>query len=96
MYHAVYECCPKWEELCLALQIHFDTLSAVHQKRSGDPAKCLLEGLSLWLKRDYDGFDEKLNPPSWRMLVRAVAEPAGGGNHALALEVAENHKCMFS
>ena len=30
--------------------------------------------------------------PTWRAVVKVVADPAGGDNHALALSIAEQHQ----
>jgi hypothetical protein len=34
---------------------------------------------------------ERHGPPSWRKLVEAVDNPAGGSDHALALKIAKEH-----
>ena len=43
----------------------------------------------MWLKKQYNY--HKYGPPSWRALVKAVANPAGGNNPAKAMKIAENH-----
>ena len=90
VFDAVYNCRAKWRNLCLILGISADDLSAIWKEQSGDADACLQEGLTCWLKEGYD--TDKHHPPSWRWLVDAVANSAGGDNHALALDIAENHK----
>ena len=90
VYDAVYDCRPKWRNLCLALRVSPVDLSAIDEKRHGDPDACLQDGLSLWLQGHYN--TDTYGPPSWRMLVDAVANSAGGDEHALAVEIAEKHK----
>ena len=90
MYDAVFDCRAKWNNLCLALRISPGDLSAVEEKRHGDVVACLRDGLSLWLQGCYDKV--KYGPPTWRMLVDAVANSAGGDDHSLALEIAKEHR----
>ena len=90
MYDAVFDCRAKWNNLCLALRISHDDLSAVEEKRHGNVVACLRDGLSLWLQGCYNKV--KYGPPTWRMLVDAVANSAGGDDHSLALEIAEKHR----
>ncbi len=42
-----------------------------------------------WLKRNYN--TEKLGPPTWKMLVKVVANPNGGNNYSLAKKIASEH-----
>ena len=90
MFDAVHNCRAKWRNLCLILGISDDDLSAIKKEQSDDSDDCLLEGLTRWLKGGYD--TEKHGPPTWRRLVDAVANSAGGDDHALALDIAEEHK----
>ena len=43
----------------------------------------------LWLQREYDV--QQCGPPSWRALVEAVADPAGGNDTDLAESIAEKY-----
>ena len=74
----------------MILGISDDDLSAIEQKRCDDPGACLREGLTRWLKEGYN--TEKHGPPTWRRLVDAVANSAGGDDHSLALDIAKEHK----
>ena len=42
-----------------------------------------------WLKGNYN--TEKLGPPTWKMLVKVVANPNGGNNNSLAKKIASEH-----
>ena len=90
VYDAIYDCRPKWRNLCLALRVSSSNLSTIDEKRRGDPDTCLQDGLSLWLQGHYNA--DTHGPPTWRMLVDAVANSAGGDDHTLAVEIAKNHK----
>ena len=46
----IFECRKNWYNLCLALQVSPDDLSAIDHKYSGDPAACLRNGLMHWLQ----------------------------------------------
>ena len=55
-------------------------------------SECLRKILLEWLRGNYD---TKLHGlPSWRLLCTAVASEAGGGNRALAVEIADQHPCI--
>ena len=43
-----------------------------------------------WLKRNYDA--RKIGEPTWHWLVKAVSDPAGGADMALARDMAKRHK----
>ena len=45
--------------------------------------------LTEWLKKAYN--TTRFGLPSWKLLVAAVAHPAGGNNHALAEEIAQKY-----
>ena len=90
MFDAVYDCRAKWRNLCLILGISADDLSAIRKEQFGDTDACLQDGLTCWLKEGYD--IEKHGPPTWRRLVDAVANSAGGDDHTLALDIAKKHE----
>ena len=46
----------------------------------------------MWLTRSYNV--EKFGEPTWKQLVDAVRDPAGGANVALAREIARKHKAQ--
>ena len=47
-----------------------------------------------WLRRTYDV--DKHGPPTWRTLVKAVSDKAGGDNPALAEEIVKDHKGILT
>jgi hypothetical protein len=78
----------RWNDVGLALRLNPDTLKTV-EAQYRDPKSCLREVLTEWLKKSYD--TNRFGQPSWRLLVRAVAHPAGGNNRALAEQIAARH-----
>ena len=75
----------QWKALGLALRLDPDTLDTV-EADCRDVSSCLRKALTLWLKKAYN--TKKFGPPSWKLLVAAVAHPAGGNNRALAEQIA--------
>ena len=76
----------RWKNLGLALRLDPDRLDVIEgeNRRMED---CLTEVLSLWLKKMYDY--ERVGDPSWQLLARAVGDPVGGNNPALAEKIAK-------
>ena len=54
-----------------------------------DARSCLEAVLFVWLSKSYNV--EKHGPPSWRTLVKAVADRIGGADVALALKIAKKY-----
>ena len=79
-----------WKSIGVALRLKPDFLQSIDTWYSGDPRVCLSWMVMEWLKRNYNV--EKFGEPSWRMLVDAVGNPAGGANMALAMDIARRHK----
>ena len=90
MYDAVFDSRKKWFDLCLALRVSVDELAAIDLNHHGDPSACLRQGLTHWLQGHYDV--KKYGPPTWRLLVDAVANSAGGDDYALAWEIKRCHE----
>ena len=84
----------KWEFVGIQLGIEDDTIEAIKLKNGGDPARCLKDVLSTWLKENYD--TQRHKHPSWRRLCKVTASPAGGGNQSLAGDIAGRHKTSTS
>ena len=78
-----------WEQLAVGLRLPPPKKSLIAIKHCNSPERCLLAVVEEWLKGDYDV--EKYGHPSWRLLVRAVADPIGGANPALAHSIAAKH-----
>ena len=74
--------------LGLALGIRPSDIETIRAQYKG-PNDVLTEVLTMWLKQSYRV--DKHGLPSWRTLVKAVDDPAGGCNHALAKRIASAH-----
>ena len=79
----------RYYNLGIELGLPPGTLEAIQQIHSNDIAQALTQVLLLWLRRQYDV--ETHGPPTWQRLREAVGSPVGGGNPALAEEIAEKH-----
>lgn len=64
-------------------------MDAVQKAFRQDIPQAFTEVLRIFLKHRYN--IDKYGPPTWRRLVEAVDNPAGGNSHALAKTIAENH-----
>ena len=49
-----------------------------------------MEVLTQWLKKTYNV--KRFGEPSWKLLVKAVSDQAGGNDRALAEKIAQNHQ----
>ena len=90
VYRAVLDLAGMWRDMCFALGLRpavVDTIAATYPQ---NPKQCLREVIIRWLRKAYDV--SKHGPPTWRTLVKAVSDKAGGDNPALAEEIAKNHK----
>ena len=65
----------KWRAIGQTLTVSDANLAGFDARFSGDPSLCLLQVVASWLH----GQKRLPNPPSWWMLVWAVADPQGGG-----------------
>ena len=75
-----------YHELGIELGLPPQELTAIQDKTVGNP----LSGVLLaWLNQRYD--TERYGVPTWRRLVEAVDNPAGGNNHELAKTIASKH-----
>ena len=80
----------RWQSMCNGLKLLPSDRDSIALKCHNDPENCLMEVMNKWLQKSYD--TERHGPPTWQMLVAAVASCAGGNNPALAKEIAENHQ----
>ena len=60
----------KWKELSISLGLSCDVINNI--KGSGENYHCLSEALEHWIKQNYN--TETFDQPSWRSLLKAVAE----------------------
>lgn len=73
----------------IALRLSIRELDTIRKAFGQDVDQAFTEMLLAWLKHRYDV--ERFGPPTWRRLVEAANNPAGGNNHALAKKIANNH-----
>jgi hypothetical protein len=64
-------------------------LNAIKSTCCQNLKQALNDVILAWLHQGYD--TERYGPPTWRRLVEAVDDPAGGDNHALAKTIASSH-----
>ena len=79
----------KWKSIGIALRININTLDGINTCENGHPTTCLSSMITEWLRKNYN---VKFGEPTWRWLVDAVGDPAGGANKALAKQIASRHK----
>ena len=78
----------KWREIAQSLTVSGGDLDGFHTTFSGDQSLCLLHSMAAWL----NGQKRSRNPATWCEVVRAVADPAGGGKQLEAKRIAKNYK----
>ena len=93
VYEEVYTLAARWPDMCLALKLPISCQEMIEANHRGDSARCLQTVLVKWLQKDYN--HNRHGPPTWRSLVKAVDNPAGGNNCALAEAVAKKHRGMY-
>ena len=79
-----------WEGVGMALRLKPALLSRIQANHHGDVEECLTAALTEWLNKSYN--TERFGPPSWKLLMAAVANPAGGNDRALAERIAQKYK----
>ena len=78
-----------WKAIGIVLGINYGRLGTIQTDNPGNSSACFLDMLACWLKRSYTV--ERFGEPTWRAVVKVVAQSAGGDNCALALTIARNH-----
>ena len=78
----------KWKRIGLALRLDPDLLRRIRGNNT-DVEDCLVDVLTEWLKKAYN--TSLFGDPSWKLLVEAVAHPAGGNDRALAEKIAKKY-----
>ena len=94
VYDAVHNLCARWSDLCFALKLPPAEEETIAETYRGNPRRCLREVLLKWLRRSYEF--QKYGHPSWRNLVRAVGDPSGGNDYALAETIGNKHACRLN
>ena len=77
-----------WKGLGLALGLRLPVLNKIEADQQDSESRLMLV-LSEWLQQAYN--IERFGPPSWKLLVSAVAHPIGGNSPALAQQIAHRH-----
>ena len=80
----------KWNDIGIALRLDPNILEGIKARNSGEPQACLSSMLTEWLKQNYNV--RRFGEPTWKWLVQVVGDPAGGGNMALARDIARRYK----
>ena len=92
VYREVVDLAGNWSSMCLALRLRPSDQSAIEAAHPGNPHKCLQTVVVKWLQKGYNY--QRFGSPTWRMLVEAVGDPAGGDNVTLAETIAKKHPGM--
>ena len=83
----------KWEGLCDGLGLASNASDVI--KRDNTDCRSRLKAvIKKWLSKGYDF--EQYGHPSWRSLVKAVADPIGCDDNAAAIKIAEKHYGEYS
>ena len=64
-------------------------ISRIQSDNPNNSARALQEVVVEWVRQNYDV--QKFGPPSWKMVVKAVAADTGGRNKLLAKKIANKH-----
>ena len=78
-----------WREIGLFLGLRDSTLERIARGQGNDIAS-LRNMIGTWLKMGYNV--ERFGAPTWRRIVEAVRASTGGGNPALADNLARKYK----
>ena len=89
VYEEVFSMAGTWRKIARSLRLSSSTTQLISSQCTNDPEECLFNTLDRWLKGMYN--TEKYGKPSWYMLVKAVANPAGGANISLAESIAQKY-----
>ena len=65
-------------------------LQTIHKSCGQDVVRAFTEVLLAWLRQRYNV--KKYGPPTWRMMVKVVNDPAFGNNPVLAKDIADKHQ----
>ena len=91
VYEEVYTLAAKWSDISFALKLPLSQEETIREETRGDDsARCLRMVLSKWLQKCYKY--DRYGPPTWRMLVKAVGDPFGVNDCALAETIANKHR----
>ena len=80
--------------MCLALRLLPSDQGSIAAAHPRNPHECLQAVIVRWLQKGYNF--HKFGFPTWKMLVKAVGDPAGGNDMVLAETIARRHSGMYS
>ena len=89
MYREVVNIQSSYYQFGIELGLPLREMDVVKKEFQHDIVQAFTEVLRIWLRHRYNV--EKYGAPTWRRLVEAVDNPAGGNNHALAKIVAQHY-----
>ena len=78
--------------LCI-LGLPESQLSKIKAEHHGKPGEFLREGINCLLRENFN--TDKFGLLTWRRLVEAVADTAGGNDHRLARKIIAKHKGTY-
>ena len=87
IYEKIEELSANWKQIAIFWGLKQHTINRIDVHCRGDPIACLQKVLEHWLKKNYNY--ECYGGPCWRRVCVAVKE--GGGDPALADEIAREH-----
>ena len=90
VYRAVLDLAGTWRDMCCALGLRPAVADTISVTYCGNPERYLREVIIRWLRKAYNV--DRHGPPTWRALVKAVSDKAGGNNPALAEGIAKEHQ----
>jgi len=93
VYKEVLTLAYRWSDLCFALHLPISHETIRKENQAEDCNRCLRMVLKKWLQKSYNY--QRYGPPTWRMLVKAVGDPFGGNDTALAEAIAKKHTGMY-
>uniref|UniRef100_A0A1X7SWC8 Death domain-containing protein n=1 Tax=Amphimedon queenslandica TaxID=400682 RepID=A0A1X7SWC8_AMPQE len=87
VYNRIKPLSAGWKQIAISWRLELDTINRIEADCRGDTIACLQKVIEYWLKKDYDYKSHGI--PCWRRVCVAVKE--GGGDPALADEIAREH-----
>ncbi|XP_019857663.1 PREDICTED: uncharacterized protein LOC109585957 [Amphimedon queenslandica] len=87
IYEKIEQLSACWKEIAISLRLQINTINKIEADCRGNTVTCLQKVLEHWLRKDYDY--KRYGIPCWRRVCVAVKE--GGGDPALADEIAREH-----
>ena len=83
----------KWRDVGTMFRLKVGDLDTIMASHPGSPSACMFDVETHWLKKNYNV--GRFGPPTWRKIVEAVGNSAGGGNPDHALKIAKEHSMSY-